>query len=265
MKDILIKKAFLALTVALFWADDAMALSVKHYFDAIVGMFNASEADFTYDISNEKYAVRSNIYTKGVFDTLYPFAAKYATLGRIENDRMITEHYSYESQSRFNKRTKNMLYDDNGLPIKSISTKNGKKKEKQIKIKDDVNNTTDLQSVMAVMARQYLQVGKCKGLRKVFDGKRRYNVVFNDLGQDWLEKVEYSPYSGKAQKCSMSVDRLQEEGDDMLWKMTADRPVYFWIMQDSKSAAPFIARVKVGDTPLGEMTVYTTKIEVKKE
>lgn len=264
MKDILIKKALLAIIITAFGTTNAAAISVKHHFDAVIGIFNAGEADFTYDVDNEKYAVNSKLYTKGVFDSLYPFEAKYSTSGRIEKEQMKTEHYSYESQSRFNKRTKKVLYSAEGLPLKSISIKNGKKREKQIKIKDDVDNTTDLQSVMAALARQYLQVGSCKAVRKVFDGKRRYNVLFEDVGQDWLDKDERSPYFGKALKCSMSIERLKEEGDDMLWKMTSDSPVYFWIMQDEKSSVPFIARVKVGETPLGEMTVYTNKIEVNK-
>ena len=264
MKDFLVKKALGAAIISLLLTTDAYAVAVKHHFDAVVGVFNAAEADFTYDVNKMKYAVNSKIYTKGMFDTLYPFEAKYSTSGRIEQEQMKTEHYSYESQSRFNTRTKNVLYNGEGIPLKSISTKNGKKREKPIKIRTDVNNTTDLQSVMAAMARQYLQSGSCKGMRKVFDGKRRYNVIFKDLGQDILSEDEHSPYFGKALKCSMAIDRLKEEGDDLLWKMTSESPVYFWIMKDEKNNVPFIARVKVGKTPLGEMIVYTTKIEVNK-
>ena len=264
MKDILTKKAIVAVIISLFLTGNAFAVSVKHHFDATVGIFNAGGADFTYEVDSTKYAVHSHLYTMGLFDALYRFIAKYATSGRIEKNQMKTEHYSYEAQSRFNKRTKKVLYSNDGVPLKSISTKNGKEREKQIKIRDDVNNTTDLQSVFAAMARQYLQTGNCKSVRKVFDSKRRYDVIFQDLGADWLEKDERSPYFGKALKCSMSIDRLKEEGDDLLWKLTSDSPVYFWIMHDKQTDLPFIARVNVGSTPLGEMNVYTTKIEVTK-
>ena len=47
-------------------------------------------------------------------------------------------------------------------------------------------------------------------------------------------------------------------------QLSSDRPIYFWILKDAASGAPFIARVKINETPLGEMNVYTTKIEVKK-
>ena len=62
----------------------------------------------------------------------------------------------------------------------------------------------------------------------------------------------------------MYIDILGAEGDDLLWQLSSDRPIYFWILKDAASGAPFIARVKINETPLGEMNVYTTKIEVKK-
>ena len=263
MKDFLIKKAIMALAVLFLLTTDAYAVAVKHHFDAIIGLFNASEADFTYSVDTAKYAVNSNISTKGLFDTLYPFAAEYSTSGKFDAGRMVTENYSYESQSRFTNRTKKVVY-QNGIPLQSITTKNGKKKVKQIKKRNDVDNTTDLQSVMAAMAEQYTKKQDCNAVKKVFDGKRRYNVIFKDLGQEELEESELSPFFGKAIKCSMYIDRLKEHGNDMLWKMTSESPVYFWIMNDKETNVPFIARVKVNDTPLGDLTVYTTNIEVQK-
>ncbi len=264
MKDILHKKAILALIITFLYAHSAMALSVKHHFDVFVGIFNAAETDFEYKISPSQYSVNSNVYTKGLFDTLYPFEAQYATSGRIIANKMQTENYSYKSQSRFNTRTKNIIYDKNGTPIKSISTKNNKKREKKIAISANNSNTTDLQSVVATVVRQYNQNKTCHTMQKVFDGKRRYNVIFEDLGSEELPQTEVSQYFGKAIKCAMRIDRLQEKGDDALWKMTSQHPIYFWIMTDKDSGAPFIARVNAGDTPLGEMIVYTTKVEVKK-
>jgi len=81
-------------------------------------------------------------------------------------------------------------------------------------------------------------------------------------GGDDLPKAGNSPYYGSAVKCLMYIDKLKEEGDDLLWKMTSESPVYIWIMEDAAGRAPFIARIKIENTPLGEMNVYTTKIEV---
>lgn len=264
MKDILIKKIIVFLLIWGIFPSTARAISLKHHFSTTVGIFDAARADFEYDLSGGNYSVKSNIYTNGLFDTLYPFKAHYATTGLVKKHSMQTQTYSYQSQSRFSKRTKNVIYDNKGIPQKIVSTKNGKEKIKSIKNYSNIDDTTDLQTVVAKIAKQYTEQHHCNATMKVFDGKRRFNVIFKDLGQENIEQNQNSPYYGKAVKCSMYIDRLKEEGDDMLWKMTSDSPVYFWIMQDEKTQAPFIAKVYVEDTPLGEMIVYTTKTEVKK-
>ena len=129
MKDILTKKTiYLLLLAALFFSLPANALSVKHSFNAFIGPFNASVADFEYQLTDSRYAVYSNIKTHGLFDTLYPFEALYSTTGFLKKDKMQTDTYKYQSKSRFSKRTKDVIYSSKGIPLQIISTKNGKEK-----------------------------------------------------------------------------------------------------------------------------------------
>lgn len=261
MKDILTKNLY-ALTLWLLFAQPADALSVKHRFEVSIGPFDASAVDFEYRLDKENYAVYSDIYTRGMFDTLYPFAAHYATTGQNDAGKMRTQTYSYRSKSRFSRRTKEVTYSSKGVPLQIISSKNGREKVKKVKAAPDAADTTDLQTVVAAVVRQYNAAKTCAAVFKVFDGKRRFDVIFKDLGGDNLPKAGNSPYYGSAVKCSMYIDKLKEEGDDLLWKMTSESPVYIWIMEDAAGRAPFIARIKIENTPLGEMNVYTTKIEV---
>ena len=254
------------LTTVLFLSalvTSAQALNVRHDFTAFIGPFNASTAEFEYDLQPKNYAVRSTVRTNGTFNVLYPFEAKYFTGGKIENDFLETSAYHYTSQSRFNKRTKEMIYNDEGQPVFAISTKNGKEKKKEIEPTPETEDTTNLQTVLAAIAHQYNNLRFCDSRIPIFDGKKRYDVIFRDEGTEDLPKSKYSPFSGKAAKCSMYIDKLGAEGDDLLWQLSSDRPIYFWIMEDEKAKAPFIARIKINETPLGEMNVYTTNIEVK--
>jgi len=250
--------------VAALSVPPAEALSVKHDFTAFVGPFNASTAEFEYTLTPKNYAVRSVVRTNGTFGFLYPFEANYHTGGNIEGGKFETSAYSYTSKSRFNKRSKVMIYNKDGQPIFTVSSKNGKEKKKEIEISADNKGTTNLQTVLAAIARQYNEVGFCDSKIAIFDGKRRFDAIFRDEGKENLKANEYSAFAGSAAKCSMYIDKLGAEGDDLLWQLSSDRPVYFWILKDEQSGAPFIARVKIDETPLGEMNVYTTKIEVKK-
>lgn len=260
----MIKKFLVAALTAVVFASSVEALSVKHDFTAFVGPFNASTAEFEYTLTKKSYAVRSVVRTNGTFGFLYPFEANYYTGGSIEGDRLETSAYRYTSQSRFNKRSKVMIYNEDGQPVFAVSSKNGREKKKEIEATADSKNTTNLQTVLAAIARQYNLVGFCDSRIPIFDGKRRFDAIFRDEGKEEIKANEYSAFAGRAAKCSMYIDKLGAEGDDLLWQLSSDRPIYFWILKDAASGAPFIARVKINETPLGEMNVYTTKIEVKK-
>ncbi len=252
--------------ILFFWVSlfkNAEALTVKHYFTAFIGLFNASTAEFEYSLKPNEYSVRSTVRTFGTFGFLYPFEADYFTSGYIRNDKMITQNYHYSSRSRFNQRRKEMIYND-GVPIYALSTKNNQQKKKIIQLPANIEDTTNLQTVLAFIAYQYQNLGFCDSRIPIFDGKKRFDVIFRDEGTEQINANKYLPYSGKAVKCSMYIDKLNAKDDDLLWQLSSDQPIYFWILKDKNSGAPFIAQIKINHTPLGEMNVYTTKIEVHK-
>ncbi len=257
------KKNLLIMLFLLAVAPAAQAMTVTHDFAVRLGVFDASRTRFSYSLTTKDYSVRSTVATNGLFDTLYPFKAEYATTGKIKKDGLETASYKYKSRSRFNSRRKELVYNNRGEPIYRISAKNDKEKKVEIEQRADSKDTTDLQTVMAKLALQYNQLKFCAARMQVFDGKRRYDVIFKDEGQDTLPATEKSPFSGTAAKCSMYIDKLGEKGDDLLWDLTKDRPIYFWIMEETNSKAPFIAKIKIDDTPLGELEVHTTNITIE--
>ncbi len=255
-------KKFLLIAIFMILPIKANALGVKHYFSAWIGIFNGSTAEFEYNLSNTNYSVSSTVRTNGTFNALYPFEAKYATTGKVFGDNLQTSTYKYSSQSRYNKRTKETIYNEAGLPLYSISTRNKKEKRKNIDAQNQ-KDTTDLQTVFAKMIKSYNELNFCDATHQIFDGKRRFDVIFKDEGNEEIKKNEHSPFFGASAKCSMYIDKLEEQGDDFLWELTSDKPVYFWIMKDKKTKAHFIAKILVDNPPLGTMTIYTTKIETK--
>lgn len=60
------KKIYLLFSFLLAFSD-AKAASVEHDFTAILGVFNASDTKFTYELTPKDYAIRSEVKTAGVF------------------------------------------------------------------------------------------------------------------------------------------------------------------------------------------------------
>ncbi|MBR1648279.1 MAG: DUF3108 domain-containing protein [Alphaproteobacteria bacterium] len=261
MKDILTK---ILILLPFFFSSPAQALSVKHNFTSFIGMFNTSVTEFTYEINAKKYKIDTKIDSQGMFDTLYPFSARYITSGRTEGEAFVTESYKYTTHSRFSKRSKELLYDGNGIAYKSISTKNKRRKIKDIPPHDDTQGTVDLQTAVAALAKHYAKTKNCNLKVKVFDGKRRFDMIFKNVNVEKIEANEYSPYHGEALKCLMYIENKEDKGDDLLFEMNEENPLLFWLMEDNQTKAAFVAKIKLENTPFGEMNVYTTKIEVKK-
>lgn len=252
---------------ALFWLGilsfcaTAQAAAVEHEFAIDLGPFDAGTATLAYNLTPKTYEVRSGMQTAGLFDTLYPFGAQYRTAGKIRQNTLEPNLYHYSSQSRFNTRSKELVYDTNGTPLYTVSTKNGKQKKKAVQNSPETEDATDLQTVLAKLIKQYNEVRFCDSKMRVFDGKRTFDVIFKDEGKEELPASEYSPFKGTAAKCSLYIDKLNAKDDDMLWELTSKRPIYFWLQE--QNGRPFIARVMVEDTPLGRLDVYTTQVSIK--
>ena len=113
------------------------------------------------------------------------------------------------------------------------------------------------------IAYQYNKLGFCNSQMAVYDGKRRFDVEVIDLGNDVLPQTENSPYSGEANICSMHIKKVLSEDDDTLWEFASNKPIDFWIMRDKTTNRPFIAKVRIKETPLGELNAYVTDIKIE--
>ena len=240
------------------------AYQTIHHATAVLGLFDAATATFQYHITPQSYMVQTTINTNGVFGTLYPFSADYKTTGKIQNNIFKTTSYKSDSKSRFNIRKKEMFYDINGKPIYRISTKNSSDKKKvELLPPPDNIHTTDLQTVLAEIITQYTKMNFCNARMHVFDGKKNFDIVFNDEGKDILSENTYSPYQGEAVKCSFYADALGQKSDDLIFQITPTNPIYVWIIKDNLTQRPFIAKIEKPSTLLGKLIVYTHSVEFK--
>lgn len=255
------KKTGLILLFSALFCRTAGAFSVTHEFNIGIGPFDASRTRFSYTLEQQTFEINSSVKTFGVFDTLYPFKADYQTAGKISQNGLLPLNYRYKSQTRFNKRSKELVYDDAGTLLYRKSSKNGRSKKIDIPADDKNTGTTDFQTVFAKLARQYQKVRFCDSRMPVFDGKRRFDVIFKDEGTETLPQTENSPFSGEAAKCSMYIDKLKNDDDDMLMQISSERPIYFWIME--RENKPFIARIHIDETPLGALDAYAADIQIK--
>ncbi len=256
------KRAIFAL-MAIIWSTQAGAEGIRHKFIVQVGPFDAARTELEFNLNAQDFSVISKVKTNGLFDLVYPFSAQYSSLGKILADEtLLTQKYASDSQSSRTHRTKELFYNNQGLPIYRLSAKNNKKKRVDIPQEPQNLGTTDLQTAIAQIAFQYRNVGFCQARLEIFDGKRRFAAVFQDNGNEHLTANEYSSLTGQAHKCLFYIDKLDNDDDDLIWQISQENPINLWIMQDKQTKLPYIARIHMNNTPLGELNAYTTHISL---
>lgn len=257
-------KKFLFLIIFFFILiiNNSYAFEVKHEFKVYIGGFSATKTSYTYRIDDEKFFSDANVKTKGMFNTIYPYEAKYNSYGKRSKDDLVTLSYKYDAKSRFNHRTKELVYDNNGNPLYRLSSKNGEVKKIDLSKVKKVENSVDLQTVFAQLLLQIKEVKFCTSETKVFDGKKSYVVKFSDEGKEYIKKTKDLPYEGEAIKCSMFIDTMGQKREGLLWEISQDKPVNVWVLFD-KNGIPFVAKIIVDETDLGALKVYSRKVDIK--
>ena len=81
------------------------------------------------------------------------------------------------------------------------------------------------------------------------------------FGHPWLlvggDKIS------KSKGNAIYADDLGQNYDDLIFNLTPENPIYFWILEDKKTKLPFIAKIENKSTPLGKLKVYTQNIHIK--
>ncbi len=251
-------RVLLLLTAFIFgFIHNAGAVSVLHQMKTEIGIFDACEQTFEYSFFNNKdYDVKTTLKTTGTFGTVYPFKATYHAVGTYDKKRFYPQDYFYETKS-FNHRTKEIVY-ENGIPVYRISSKNDVKRKDEIEVDAKYETSNDLLSTFGEFARQIVEGKKCDFNAYSFNGKRYTKVTGEYVGK---EKLKTPYFKGRAMKCKMNLEVLDDA--DAGFFLKKDEPIYFWILEDEKTNLPFVAKIFVKSTPMGELESLTTKIEVK--
>ncbi len=239
------------------------AAGVEHKLNVRIGVFDAARVNMKYNLDKKNYQFTSQVATAGMFGKLYFFDATYSSSGLIKEGKIITKDYSYKTKSSSHDRTKQLVF-ENGVLDHRLSSLDGTPKRVEITLPETPFDASDMQSIFALLASQVKQNRFCDMEKTIFDGKKLYQIIIKDEGKEYFQDEEV-PFSGPSLKCSIYIHNLDEEADyDLLLSTTAERPVYFWILEDKETKMPFLGKIEISSTPLGTLKAYTTAISTEK-
>lgn len=242
-------------------------------YDVYAGGFHVVLAELTVDTSKSgRYELKLDSATRGFLDRIVRWKGVFGTQGwRDAKTGKVTPetHYS-ESWSREDYEKKTYKYGRDGS-FKSYSVKDDKNDGKTPKPveKELTHKTTDALSATLGVMQKVAAAGKCEGTEEIFDGSRRYRLIFKDQGRVNLESSRYNIFSGPATECTAEVQQIagkwrekprgwmsiQEQG-----RAKGTMPtVWFAQMEEGQPAVPVRIRVR---TDYGTLFMHLTKYQV---
>lgn len=232
---------------------DVRALGFEQNFNVRVGIFDAAEVVISYENKNDLYDISAKVKTANFFGGIYPFLGVYKARGKVLKNGVLPTVYDTKTESRSNIRTKKILYQD-GIAYKRISSKNDKTNEVSINNIPKTVNASDLQTVFAELINNFSKKRDCALLREIYDGKKHYKVIAENKGVEnrWFD---YMNKAQNAYKCSVYIENLKQNNDNILWEISAETPINLWLDVKKDGNMPKILEISIDSTPLGGVQV----------
>lgn len=242
----------------LFTSSQAKMLTQN--FDVQIGVFDAAKVKVAYNLSPD-YTFFCDIQTAGLFDTFYSFNAQYTTKGEFKDNTYITKDYHQKTKSSAHIRTKRLAFDEKGILKYRVSSKDGV--EKTVDVASVLSaDVYDLQTVLLMMLSKFEQTQSCNLQKTVFNSKKIYHIRIEDEG-DVNYANKKTPFKGQAHKCQIFIHQEKAEKGDLLWQISAEKSIVFYLMKDEKTGLFFVPEIEISSTPLGDLKAYLKTYQLK--
>ena len=225
-------------------------------YEVYAGGFHVVEASLDVDLAKKNnYMLRLGANTRGFLAKLAPWKGVFQTKGWYDSKKDLPQpslHYS-DTIWKEDRELTEFEYNKDGSFKEFRVTENGKKKDEPQE-RELSHDTTDVLSSTLKVMNHIAQTGTCTGSDEIYDGERRYKLIFANSKQVKLEKSGYNVYAGPATECTVEVKpmagkwhkkprgwmSIQEQGREKGTMPT----VWFAKLADGEPAVPVKIRVK---------------------
>lgn len=242
----------------------------KMNYDVYAGGIHAVRADLALDFTEKgRYSMKFAAETRGLLGSLAPWSGTFESSGWMgAPGTEIVETHESQAMWRDEHEVKTYKYDKKDGFQNLTTLYEGKKPKKETPDAELTKGTTDALTATLLVMEHVSDGNQCEGEAEVFDGKRRYKLIFNHTRFVQLKKTRYNAYDGPAVECTAEVVpiagawykkprgwlSIQEQGRALGTMPTV------WFAQVSKNAVVVPVRVRV-KTTYGTLFMHMTRYE----
>lgn len=153
----------------------------------------------------DSYVVDTNIRTNGFLSRVLPWSGQFFTQGMITKTALIPEQHVFSKNWSQDTAKTTMNFDRKGRLANMVVEDTEDDPYYQL-FDDEI--TFGAVDMLTALMESFVNIDNtsiCRSSHTVFDGKRRFELVFRDLGKTTLTNKRYSMYSGPALTCEIEV------------------------------------------------------------
>jgi hypothetical protein len=250
------KAAAVPLAVALLCAATARADQLDLRYEVYGGGFHLLSFDMAIEQEREAYRINTRFETRGLLDTVVGFALRAESAGRVEEGRLEPVEYASASKFRNKRRDVHIAYGADGHVRAELTPPD---KEKRTKVEpEQMVGTVDALTSTLIVGRALQQGAACNQRVPVFDGRRRYDLQYEDRGIQELKRTSYSAFAGPARACHVTQHRIAGFSTDPKDGEKADQ-ASIWIADVLPGAPPMPVRIEL-ESSWGYVYVHLAEV-----
>lgn len=229
-------------------------------YDVYVGGLNIFAFTIDFALNGDTYSIKGDGESRGFARMFWRWSSHLAAGGNVEPETVRPQIYNVETRSSKRDRSMQLSFDEGGkYTIRRTPPDTPHRAAKRELPPVVPKGTLDPLTISLRIARDVESGRGCKGTHAIFDGDRRYNLVFTDLGKSQLPATPYSVFAGTAHRCQFDMVRISgfREPREFLryWDEDNLDPPEIWVAPIVPGMPPVPVRAH-GDLNMGGLRVY---------
>ena len=247
---------------------DADTPPVVADYDVYAGGLHVLNSVLEVDLDDERYDARLGAEVTGAPGWFVDWFAVFESGGEIDDGQLDPTQYFAERTRRG--ETRKTVLDFAGEGEIDVTFEPERNDRDGLVPPELLAESLDPLSGLISIINTVTAGGECDTTLPVFDGSRRFDLVFSDLGMDEVRPSRRSGFSGEARRCRVNLEPVagafkDDDDDDDFWSQTPEnarrRQLDMWLAEPIADGPILPVRI-VGRSSIGAIVIHLRSVEV---
>jgi hypothetical protein len=231
--------------------DPRLALDYTVY----IGGFRVVDIGLKAELADRAYRINMDLKAQGLLHMILDWSMSANSSGQIQGGKIVPIEAGHDSRWRGKERRIRLLYPGIGPPtVESVPP--AKSDDRRVVRPEDRLGARDLAGGILATLLAVGGADSCTHTEPVFDGRRRFDIVFDEVARDQLKPSDYSPFGGMALRCTLTIKRIagfRQKQSRYRWMSGGKATV--WIGRVFAGAPPVMVRMEM-ETAFGPLRAH---------